>query len=59
MEPWQVLLQFALGIGMDAIIDCGALLAGTSNRCVGWGGVGRKGCGVAGSERSGLRSVLL
>ena len=29
---WQVLLDSALGQGLDALLDCGALLAGVGNR---------------------------
>lgn len=29
---WKVLLRFAAVNGVDAVIDCGALLAGASNR---------------------------
>ena len=31
--PWEALLRFAASEGLDALIDCGALLAGTTNRC--------------------------
>ena len=32
-EPvWQALLQFAVCEGLHSLVDCGALLAGTSNR---------------------------
>ena len=31
-QVWQALLQFAVAERLDAVIDCGALLAGTSNR---------------------------
>ena len=32
-EPtWEALLRFAVDQGLDAIIDCGALLAGATNR---------------------------
>jgi hypothetical protein len=29
---WQALLDMALAQGYDALLDCGALLAGVSNR---------------------------
>ena len=33
-EPvWKALLQFAVDEAVDALLDCGALLAGASNRC--------------------------
>lgn len=32
---WEALLRFAVQQGVDAVIDCGALLAGVSNRCRG------------------------
>ena len=31
---WEALLQFAVSNGVDALVDCGALLAGASNRCI-------------------------
>lgn len=43
-EPaWQALLRLALELGLHALIDCGALLAGTSNRCarLDWGAAPR------------------
>ena len=33
MPVWQSLLQMALDTGAHAVQDCGALMAGTSNRC--------------------------
>jgi hypothetical protein len=33
---WQALLRFAVDERLDALIDCGALLAGTTNRCTVW-----------------------
>ena len=30
---WEALLNLAVARGLDAILDCGALLAGTGNRC--------------------------
>lgn len=32
---WRALLHFAVREGVDALVDCGALLAGTSNRSAG------------------------
>ncbi len=32
---WRQVVELAVGRGLDALIDCGALLAGTTNRCVG------------------------
>jgi hypothetical protein len=29
---WEALLKFAVANGVDALVDCGALLAGASNR---------------------------
>lgn len=47
---WEVLLQLAVREGMDALVDCGALLAGTSNRWVGRA-ASALGVGVQGGDR--------
>eukprot|EP00887_Chlorella_sp_A99_P004660 scaffold4.g4660.t1 len=46
-EPvWEALLRFAVREGLDALLDCGALLAGTSNRRVGGGALLRAAAGL-------------
>ena len=38
--PWQVLLGMAVQEGVHALLDCGALLADVSTRCMGAAGGG-------------------